>query len=155
MSTSNRTIALNSTLQSLTVDLGPDFTASGATAIKVNAYTRKSNARPIAKEIKRNQLVRFYNGSLAGTIATSGNTVTGTSTAFSTDFKVGNYIKANGETKKVTAIANTTQLSVDTAFSTSLSANTYEIVHPYGFNLGVPDVLKINRVSKTKDFLLN
>jgi hypothetical protein len=151
LSTSNRTIALNSTLQSLTVDLGPDFTASGATAIKVNAYTRKSNARPIAKEIKRNQLVRFYNGSLAGTIATSGNTVTGTSTAFSTDFKVGNYIKANGETKKVTAIANTTQLSVDTAFSTSLSANTYEIVHPYGFNLGVPDVLKINRVSKTKD----
>jgi hypothetical protein len=151
LATSNRTIALNSTLQSLTVDLGPDFTASGATAIKVNAYARKSNARPIAKEIKRNQLVRFYNGSLAGTIATSGNTVTGTSTAFSTDFKVGNYIKANGETKKVTAIANTTQLSVDTAFSTSLSANTYEIVHPYGFNLGVPDVLKINRVSKTKD----
>jgi hypothetical protein len=151
LSTSNRTIALNSTLQSLTVDLGPDFTASGATAIKVNAYARKSNARPIAKEIKRNQLVRFYNGSLAGAIATSGNTVTGTSTAFSTDFKVGNYIKANGETKKVTAIANTTQLSVDTAFSTSLSANTYEIVHPYGFNLGVPDVLKINRVSKTKD----
>jgi hypothetical protein len=151
LATSNRTIALNSTLQSLTVDLGPDFTASGATAIKVNAYARKSNARPIAKEIKRNQLVRFYNGSLVGTIATSGNTVTGTSTAFSTDFKVGNYIKANGETKKVTAIANTTQLSVDTAFSTNLSANTYEIVHPYGFNLGVPDVLKINRVSKTKD----
>ena len=151
LATSNRTIVLNPTLQSLTVDLGPDFTVSGATAIKVNAYARKSNARPIAKEVKRNQLVRFYNGSLAGTIATSGNTVTGTSTAFSTDFKVGNYIKANGETKKVTAIANTTQLSVDTAFSTSLSASTYEIVHPHGFNLGVPDVFKINRISKTKD----
>jgi hypothetical protein len=151
LATSNRTIALNSTLQSLTVDLGPDFTVSGATAIKVNAYARKSNARPIAKEVKRNQLVRFYNGSLAGTIATSGNTITGTSTAFSTDFKVGNYIKANGETKKVTAIANTTQLSVDTAFSTSLSANTYEIVHPFGFNLGVPDVFKINTIRKTAD----
>ena len=153
LATSNRTISLNSTQQSLTVDLGPDFTASGATAIKVNAYARKSNARPIAKEIKRNQLVRFYNGSLAGTVSTSGNTVTGTSTAFNTDFKVGNYIKANGETKKVTAIANSTQLSIDAAFSTNLSANTYEIVHPYGFNLGIPDVLKINRISKTKDLV--
>lgn len=153
LATSNRTISLNSTQQSLTVDLGADFTASGATAIKVNAYARKSNARPIVKEIKRNQLVRFYNGTLAGTISSIGNTVTGTSTSFNTDFKVGNYIKANGQTKQVTAIANSTQLSVDTAFATNLSANTYEITHPYSFNLGVPDVLKINRISKTKDLV--
>jgi hypothetical protein len=153
LATSNRTITLNSTLQSLTVDLGPDFTASGATAIKVNAYARKSNAKPIAKEVKRNQLVRFYNGSLTGTISSSGTTVTGASgTTFSTDFKIGNYIRANGETRKIASTpGSASSLVVDTAFSTNLSGATYEIVHPYGFNLGVPDVFKINAIRETAD----
>jgi hypothetical protein len=153
LATSNRTIVLNPTLQSLTVDLGPDFTVSGATAIKVNAYARKSNARPIAKEVKRNQLVRFYNGSLTGTISSSGTTVTGASgTTFSTDFKIGNYIRANGETRKIASTpGSASSLVVDTAFSTNLSGATYEIVHPYGFNLGVPDVFKINAIRETAD----
>lgn len=153
LATSNRTITLNSTLQSLTIDLGPDFTFSGTTAIKVNAYARKSNAKPIAKEVKRNQLVRFYNGSLTGTISSSGTTVTGASgTTFNTDFKAGNYIRANGETRKIaTTPGSASSLVVDTAFSTNLSGATYEIVHPYGFNLGVSDVFRINAIRKTSD----
>jgi|APGre2960657404_1045060.scaffolds.fasta_scaffold00595_6 hypothetical protein len=153
LSTSKRTITLNPTLQSLTVNFNANFTTPNATEIKINAYTRKSNARPIAKEVKRNQLVRFYNGSLTGTISTSGTTtVTGASgTTFDTDFKQGNYIKANGQTRKIVSIASASSLVVDTVFTTNLSANTYEIVHPYGFNLGVPDVFKINAIRKTSD----
>ena len=149
LSTSNRTITLNSGLQSLTVDLGPDFTFSGTKDIKARVYARKVNARPIAKTVKRNQLVRFYNGTLTGTITSTGNSVTGTSTTFDADIKVGNYIRANGQTRKVTAKSSNTALSLETAFNPDVSANTFEIVHPYGFNMGVPDVFKINRVSKT------
>jgi hypothetical protein len=100
--------------------------------------------------VKRNQLVRFYNGSLVGTISSSGTTVTGASnTTFSTDFKPGNYLRANGQTRKIVSAASASSLVVESAFATNLSANTYEIVHPYGLNIGVPDVLKINRISET------
>lgn len=149
LATSNRTVTVDPGLQSLSIDLGPNFTFTSAQSIKARVYVRKVNARPIGKTVKRNQLVRLYNGSLEGTISSVGNTVTGTSTSFSTYFSSGNYIRANGQTKKITAVANNTELSVESAFISNLSANTYEIVHPYGFNLGVPDVFKINRVSKT------
>jgi len=79
--------------------------------------------------------------------------VTGASgTTFSTDFKIGNYIRANGETRKIASTpGSASSLVVDTAFSTNLSGATYEIVHPYGFNLGVPDVFKINAIRETAD----
>ena len=149
LSTSNRIITLDSGLQSLTIDLGPDFTFSGTKEVKARVYARKVNARPIAKTVKRNQKVRFYNGSLTGTIVSTGNSVTGTTTTFDADIKVGNYIRANGQTRKVTAKSSNTALSIDTAFNPDVSANTFEIVHPYGFNMGIPDVFKINRISKT------
>ena len=150
LSTSARTISVEPTLQSLTIDLGTSFTFTGTTAVKARVYARKVNARPIGKKVKRNQLVRFYNGSLTGTISSSTTTVTGASgTTFTTDFKEGNYIRANGQTRKIVSVASASSLVVDSTFATNLSANTYEIVHPYGLNLGLPDVFKINRVSKT------
>ena len=150
LATSNRTVTVDSGLQTLTIDLGTSYTSfSGSQDLKTRVYARKVNARPISKMLRRNQLVRFYNGSLTGTIVSSGNSVTGTTTTFNTDIKVGNYIRANGQTRKVTARTNDTSLQLDTAFNPDVSANTFEIVHPYGFNLGVPDVFKINRVSKT------
>ena len=149
LATSNRTVTVDPSLQSLVVDLGPDFTFTTAQSVKARVYVRKVNARPIGKTVKRNQLVRFYNGSLTGTINSTGNTVTGTSTTFEADFKVGNYIRANGQSRKITAITSNTQLAIEESFISNLSANTYEIAHPYGFNTGVPDVFKINSIRKT------
>lgn len=149
LSTANRTISVGAGLQTMTIDLGPDFTFSGTEAVKARVYARKVNARPISKIVKRNQLVRFYNGSLTGTITSTGNNVTGSLTTFDADIKVGNYIRANGQTRKVTGKSSNTALTIDSAFSPDVSANTFEIVHPYGFNMGVPDVFKINRISKT------
>jgi hypothetical protein len=152
---SNRSINVDSGLQTLTVDLNVSnndilYAFGGTKEVKARVYARKVNARPIAKTVKRNQKVRFYNGTLTGTITSTGNSVAGTSTTFDADIKVGNYIRANGQTRKVTAKSSNTALSIDTAFNPDVAgANTFEIVHPYGFNMGVPDVFKINRVSKT------
>jgi hypothetical protein len=154
LGSSNRTINVDSGLQTLTIDLNNAnndilYAWTGTKEVKARVYARKVNARPITKTVKRNQLVRFYTGSLEGTISSSTTTVTGTGTAFLTDFKIGNYIKAFGQTRKITNITNNTELTIESSFTESLVDETYEIVHPYGYNMGVPDVFKIRRVSKT------
>lgn len=63
---------------------------------------------------------------LAGVVSSSGNTVTGSGTSFTTTMAVGNYIKANNQFKRVTAIANNTSMSVASAFSTNLVSNTHQ-----------------------------
>lgn len=149
LATSSRTISVDPSLQIVTIEMGSNY-AAATTPVKARLYTRKVNARPIGKTVKRNQLVRFYNGALTGTISSSGTTVTGTGgTTFSTDFKPGNYLRADGQTRKIISAASASSLVVESAFATNLSANTYEIVHPYGLNLGVPDVFNINRIAKT------
>lgn len=63
---------------------------------------------------------------LAGTISSNGNIVTGSATSFTTTMAVGNYVKANGQFKRVTAIANNISMTVDSAFSSNLVGNTYQ-----------------------------
>ncbi len=63
---------------------------------------------------------------LAGTISSSGNTVTGSGTSFTTTMAVGNYVKAANQFKQVVSIANNVSMVVASAFSTNLVANTYQ-----------------------------
>ncbi len=82
---------------------------------------------------------------LSGSVSTSGNTVTGTSTTFITDFVVGDYIQvaANGP-RLIVAIANNTSLSIANTLGT-LSTQ------PYGRSLpaNVPVNLERNGTSIT------
>jgi hypothetical protein len=63
---------------------------------------------------------------LAGTISSLGNVVTGSGTSFTTTMLVGNYVKAAGQFKRVTAIANNVSMRVESSFSTNLVSNTYQ-----------------------------
>lgn len=63
---------------------------------------------------------------LAGVVSSNGNIVTGIGTSFTQTMAVGNYIKANGQFKLVTAIANNTSMTVGSAFTTNLVSNTYQ-----------------------------
>ena len=63
---------------------------------------------------------------LAGTISSAGNLVTGSATSFTTTMEVGNYVKAAGQFKRVTSIANNISMRVESAFTTNLVANTYQ-----------------------------
>lgn len=67
--------------------------------------------------------------------------VVGTSTAFLTDYMVGDYIKTNGETREITFIGNNTFIQVNKNFS----SNTSNLTHAKSFPIGVPiDFSKTN-----------
>lgn len=56
-------------------------------------------------------------------ISSSTTTVTGTSTRFTEELKIGNTITVNSDNRVVTAIANNTSLTVDSAFGTTSTDN--------------------------------
>ncbi|WP_447974853.1 pilus assembly protein [Nitrospira sp. Kam-Ns4a] len=59
-----------------------------------------------------------------GTISSSGTNVTGSGTSFTKQFKVGDSLVANGQTRTVSSIASDTSLTVSSAFPTNLAAGT-------------------------------
>ena len=70
-----------------------------------------------------------YQVVLAGTISSSGVTLTGTSTTLETDLQIGDVLlnKATGERRTVASIASETSITTDTAFTTLASATLYRI----------------------------
>jgi hypothetical protein len=75
----------------------------------------------------------LVSSNLAGTISSSGTSVTGTGTAFSSAFVVGDIIQATSSSgaRRITAIGSNTSLTVDAAFTTTLSGSTYKLGGKY------------------------
>lgn len=69
---------------------------------------------------------------LSGTVSTSGNVVTGSGTEFANQLEVGDHVKfqANGDFFKVTAITNTTSMTVTSVGPQSLTGNTLFLAFP-------------------------
>ena len=73
------------------------------------------------------------NTDITGTIDPAASTsVTGVSTVFTTEAKIGDKLVVSGETRTITAIASDTSCTVDTAFSNNANDTTPEI-HPCAF----------------------
>ena len=73
------------------------------------------------------------NTNITGSIDPSASTsVTGVSTVFTTEAKIGDKLVVSGETRTITAIASDTACTVDTAFSNNANDTTPEI-HPASF----------------------
>lgn len=91
-----------------------------------------------------------------GTISgTSGNTITGSSTTFLSDYNIGDYITVSSVTKRITFISNNTSMNVSNNYGSSLTGNHYK-----SFPAGVPiDFTKPGRTvsvtSSTATFSLN
>lgn len=103
----------------ITVSAGKFKDSTGAYTLALAEITKRRDA---AWSAGTGQGGRLESAALAGTIATNGTTtVTGTGTAFLTDFQVGDCILAvdPGEYRQITAIANDTSLTVNTAFGSS------------------------------------
>ena len=60
-----------------------------------------------------------------GTITSAGTTVTGTGTSFTTTFKVGDSIYANGQVRTIATIGNDTTLTTSSAFNPVLGGINY------------------------------
>jgi hypothetical protein len=87
-----------------------------------------------------------YSSNNNGTISSSGNTVTGVSTTFTSSYVSGDYIYSNAQTNQIIAIANDTSLTTITAFSAIVSGNTHQTIYPAGVPL---DFLPLNRTILT------
>jgi hypothetical protein len=159
-------ISLNTTKRSLgsidvgntsfTINIGANTAASVEAKAKV--LVRKTLSSPLQKDVTRNVKVRVYEGVLTGRVSASGNTITssdpGVSTQFTQELNVGNILKIGSEIRKVTAIANSTQLSVNSAFSSGVanaSSNTaFSVTNPSGvWSLGHADVFRVNSIKQT------
>ena len=66
------------------------------------------------------------------TIGAGSNTVTGSSTLFTTQLSAGDYIKTNGLIKQVASITNATSLILTSTHATGSTANTYTKILPAG-----------------------
>jgi len=91
----------------------------------------------------------LYNGtantSLSGTITTSGNTVTGSGTAFTSNFAVGDAIKSGAQAgRRIFSIASDTSLVTASQFSPALSSAT-----TYGKGGNYRNLLKLQVTANT------
>lgn len=90
-----------------------------------------------------------YDKELVGTVSSSGTTVTGTGTAFTSNLVVGSVIKdiATGQQRRVTAIGSNTSLTIASAFSPNLSSGSKllgtSFIVPSNSTLGGVDVEKL------------
>jgi hypothetical protein len=100
---------------------------------------------------------------LGGTVDSTGTTVTGNGSSFGTDFIVGDVIFANGEGRRVVAIAGET-ITVESRFTTDLAGATYQNgglaprTHYYIYACGhttTPGYVLSTRSRKTGDTLIN
>ena len=135
------------------IDSDGTGTTSGGLVITSVTTDNAATAVPVSGTIadigsgktigKRKRSVYQQAGSeLAGTVTTAADstTVTGTATAFSAQFVVGDIIVVGGEERKVSAIANDTSMTVATKFIGVNSTVSYERKWEYAsaFSEGSP-----------------
>lgn len=108
----------------------------------------------ILNQFQRDTAIRahFYSA-LTGTASSSTVNVTGVSTLFTTQLKVGDYIgNITKGYRKVKTITNATALVVKSAFDAPLAAEAIEIIH---IRKGMPDELNLSEVGKTLRVVFN
>ena len=135
------------------IDSDGTGTTSGGLVITSVTTDNAATAVPVSGTIadigsgktigKRKRSVYQQAGSeLAGTVTTAADstTVTGTATAFSAQFVVGDILVVGGEERKVSAIANDTSMTVSTKFIGVNSTVSYERKWEYAsaFSEGSP-----------------
>lgn len=124
----NRSNATFSTGNSVITVASPTAAGTGTEQFNTTAAT----------ELERTILVipttSGYSANNTGTVtlSSSSNTVSGSSTAFLSDYYVGDFIYSNTETRRITSITNNTYLAVDSAFTTNASSKIHQTVYPAG-----------------------
>jgi hypothetical protein len=105
----------------ITTDLNETFASGASDALKNQNYL----AVPT---------ITANTGAYTGTVTTtSGNAlVVGLSTAFTTQWEIGDVIRVGGQDRIISSVVNTTHLLVSSNFTTTYSANTYSKVFPAG-----------------------
>jgi hypothetical protein len=127
------------------------YTISGNTSSAV-----VNTSTSLTSSVQANDFLLFIYGNSntaarAGFVNTTGNVVTGNASAdFVTDYDVGDYIYINSQVREITAITNTTSMTLDVSLTSDVTNNNhYGITESYQVN-------KVKTVNSTamvmKDF---
>ena len=103
-------------------------TATGGTETFNDSVTSAADRKKFLVVAK--QAVSTVN--LTGTVSSSGTTVTGSGTAFTSQLAVGDIILSDSQIRRVATITNNTSLTTDVAFSGALSGDTFVKHYPTG-----------------------
>lgn len=90
------------------------------------------------------QYVAGYSRAGTGTISTSGTTVTGVSSLFTTELAEGDLIVASGQIRAIATVTSATAATLDTAFTANLAAGTtYRVFNSDMIHQSIRDAMKI------------
>ena len=101
---------------------GDGSTVAFATKIPYAALSNNNYLVRVSKSARSNA------GAATAAVTAGSKTVTGTSTSFTTELRVGDQISVNDEIRTVQQIVSTTSLIVDKAFTNSASGKTLYLV---------------------------
>lgn len=101
---------------------GDGSTVAFATSIPYAALSNNNFVVRVSKSGRTNA------GAATAAVTAASKTVTGTSTAFTTELRIGDQIEVNGERRRVVAIASDTSLTVNEAFVNSASGKTLYLI---------------------------
>ena len=103
-------------------------TATGGTEAFTDSVTSATDRKKFIIQTVEN----VDTSNLTGTVSSSGTTVTGSGTAFTTQLQVGDVIVSDSQVRIVATIASNTVLTTDAAFSAALSSATFVKRYPIG-----------------------
>jgi len=93
-------------------------------------------------------IVNGFSTNNSGTVTTSGSNLTGSSTTFTTNYRVGDVIRVANTTvnndRTIASIINSTHLSVSSAFSQTFTSVNHQLVFPAGLPISM-----INRTGRS------
>lgn len=123
-----------------------NITSSGPGGTDVMPYGAGVYYDNIAQNFIISTNASAVSNTLSGTISvnSTSNVVTGSSTTFTSDFGVGEYIYINSTARRITSITNTTYLTVDTPFG-SANTGTYTKYIPNGYIIPISQTLPGSR----------
>ena len=117
----------------------------GAYSVNVATSTISVNTDLTSSISANDYLLLIYGNSRSAaktgtvTVSAGSNVVVGSSTSVNTEYTVGDYILVGSQMREITTLTNTTHLTVDCNFNTSLSANVH---------YNIQETFQVNRVNQ-------
>ena len=88
------------------------------------------NVVPLSQMLAGNSSNQYKTGTIA--VSSTTTTITGTSSAFTSEYTVGDYLYVSGVTKRITSISSATSMTVDSVYGSTTSGLNHQKIYPTG-----------------------
>ena len=88
------------------------------------------NVVPLSQMLAGNSSNQYKTGTIA--VSSTNTTITGTSSAFTSEYTVGDYLYVSGVTKRITSISSATSMTVDSVYGSTTSGLNHQKIYHLG-----------------------